>query len=92
MVGLWLPHSNCWDEVWQYVMWEAGGSVPPDGRHNDVSPVDLEPELGGGGNATKVGDDATLPVPSGSSGADVGSEASSGSDSSVEGDLSPRPR
>lgn len=86
MVGLWLPHSNYWEEVWQYVMQEVGGSVRSDGRLGDVSPVGLESELDGDGGETKVGDDTTPPVRSSPSGAGVGLEAAPNPDSFVESD------
>ena len=92
MVGLWLPHSNYWEEVWRYVMQEVGGSVRSDRRLGDVSPVGLESELNGDGGETKVGDDTTPPVPSSPSGTGVGPEGASGPDSSAEGGLPPRPR
>jgi len=91
MVGLWLPHSNYWEEVWRYVMQEVDGSVRSDGRSGDVSSVDLEPELGGDGAETEVSDDATPPVRSSPSGAGVEPEAAPDPDSSVEDDP-PRPR
>ena len=92
MVGLWLPHSNYWEEMWRYVMQEVGGSAWSDGRLGDVSPVGLESELNDDGGETEVGDDVTPPVPSSPSGTGVGPEGASGPDSSAEGGLPPRPR
>ena len=91
MVGLWLPHSNYWEKVWQYVMQEVDGSVRPDGRPGDVSSVGLESELNGDGGETKVEDDTTPPVRSSPSGAGVEPEAAPSPGSSVEDDP-PRPR
>ena len=58
-------------------MQEVDGSVRSDGRLGDVSSVDLEPELGGDGGETKVGDDTTPPVRSSPSGAGVEPEGCS---------------
>ena len=92
MVGLWLPHSNYWEKVWQYVMQEVDGSVRSDGRPGDVSSVDLEPELGGDGAETEVSDDATPPVRSDPSGAGVGRETAPGPNCPAGGSMPPRPR
>lgn len=92
MVGLWLPHSNYWEEVWRYVMQEVDGSLRSDGRPGDVSSVGLEPELGGDGVEAEVSDDATPPVRSDPPVAGVGLEAAPDPDSSAEDDPPPRPR
>lgn len=93
VVGLWLPHSNCWEEAWRYVMREVGDSVRSDERLGDASPVGLESESDGDG--TEVGTYATPPVWFGPSDAGAGLEAAPGSsssgESSAEGD-SLRPR
>ena len=70
MVGLWLPHSNCWEKAWRYVMREMGDSVRSDERLGDTSPVGLESESDGDG--IDVETYITPPVWSGPSDAGAG--------------------